>query len=590
MEDSSVKDMTPTTRETSRPFRRTKPLAVAAVVCVAALAGIAQEVDPEEAVRGFAYPGSIFLYRMAEVTVVYPAGPGEPVEVNRRSAVDRAAFLTGAHGVRTRVRADDEVSDEEKKGNLLLLGWNNRLCGTDSVPAPFRRTAQGLDFLGVMHREPVADLLFFARSPYDAESFVFFWSRIDPELDRLMVLPWVGSDWAIFQDFLVVRQGMFRPGTAWPPKRDPDAEGDHGIELSRLESQWSTRRTDHYFIRYDPEAISPSEIDAIASAREKAYTRAGAALGGVDNPPTIKLYVYADEDLKKKMTGVADPAHSLPRKRELHMVPRYARAPSPHEEIHLLAHREYGPCYLTALYEGLAVGVDGSYQGLDIDVQAALMLDSGVFPELDRLLDEENGRALGEKIRWPSAGLLVQWLRGIAGERWPEVYMLREGTVEALATALERPSDGLDKSFRDWVRGKADARNADVAFLDAQSEAKERYVAGDFAGVISALARAIELKPDDAQTRFNLASARMRTGDYDGAIADLETLLKTLTDPRSRFVVFGHYQLGRVLDIQGRRDEALAHYRAMLDLPDQHDSHMLAREAIANPVTADQLR
>ena len=355
-------------REAIGPLRRMKPLVVATVVCAAALSGVAQEADPEETVRGFSYPGAIFLYRMAEVTVVYPAGSGEPVEVNRRSAVDRAAFLEGAHGVRTQVRADDEVSDEEKKGNLLLLGWNNRLLGTDVAPAPFRRTTEGLDFLGVIHREPVADLIFFARSPYDAESFVFFWSRIDPELDRLMVLPWVGSDWAIFQDFFVVRQGMFRPGTAWPPRRDANAEGDHGGELSRLESQWSTRRTDHYLIRYDPETVSSSDLDAIASAREKAYTRAAAVLDGVDKPPVIKLYVYADEELKQKMTGVADPAHSLPRKRELHMVPRYARAPSPHEEIHLLAHRKYGPCYLTALYEGLAIGADGSYQGLDVDV------------------------------------------------------------------------------------------------------------------------------------------------------------------------------------------------------------------------------
>lgn len=577
-------------RDAVGSFRHLRPVVLVAVLWVAALAGAAQDADPEEKVRGFTYPGAIFLYRMTEVTVVYPAGPGEALEVNRRSAEDRAAYLQGAHGVRTRVRADDQISDDEKKGNLLLLGWNNRLLGTDGVPSPFRRTTSGLDFLGVLHSEPVADLMFFARSPYSAESFVFFWSRIDPELDRLMVLPFVGSDWAIFQDFLVVRQGMFRPGTTWPPKRDANAEGDHGMSLSRLESQWSTRRTDHFVIRYDPETVSPSDLDAIASAREKAYTRADDALGGVDKPPTVKLYVYADAELKKKMTGVEDPAHSVPRKRELHMVPRFAIAPAPHEEIHLLAYRKYGPCYLTALYEGLAVGAVGSQQGLDIDVQASLMLESGVFPDLARLIDEEDGRALGEQVRWPSAGLLVQWLREIAGDRWPEVYVLREGSVEALATALDAPADGLDKSFRDWVRSKADSRSSDVAFLDAQAEAKERYVAADYAGVIRALARAIELKPGDAQTRFNLASARMRTGDYDGAVEDLEKLLKSVTDSRSRFVVFGHYQLGRVLDILGRREEALAHYRAMLDLPDQHDSHTLSREAIATPVTADRLK
>ena len=45
----------------------------------------------------------------------------------------------------------------------------------------------------------------------------------------------------------------------------------------------------------------------------------------------------------------------------------------------------------------------------------------------------------------------------------------------------------------------------------------------------------------------------------------------------------------RIYDLQGRRERALAEYRNVLELPDEHDAHRLAREAIETPVTADQL-
>ena len=173
-----------------------------------------------------------------------------------------------------------------------------------------------------------------------------------------------------------------------------------------------------------------------------------------------------------------------------------------------------------------------------------------------------------------------------------DLVLLAEGaedSVEALGAVLGRTPAELESGFRAWVETRAASRRDDVLFIHAQSEAKDRYVAADYPGLIAALTRALEFKPGDVQTLFNLASARMRTGDYDGVVKDLERLLDLEQDPRSRFVVFAHYQLGRVYDIQGRRDEALRHYRAMLELPDQGDAHRLALEAIETPFTTDQL-
>ena len=45
-------------------------------------------------------------------------------------------------------------------------------------------------------------------------------------------------------------------------------------------------------------------------------------------------------------------------------------------------------------------------------------------------------------------------------------------------------------------------------------------------------------------------------------------------------MIFGHYQLGQVLDHRGRPKEARAEYEKVLELPDRYESHRMAREAL----------
>jgi hypothetical protein len=75
---------------------------------------------------------------------------------------------------------------------------------------------------------------------------------------------------------------------------------------------------------------------------------------------------------------------------------------------------------------------------------------------------------------------------------------------------------------------------------------------------------------------------------------DAETNLKSLLQiplsaENSRFRIFGHYQLGRVYDLAGQRERALREYQRVLELPDEHDAHALARQRIASPATAEHL-
>jgi hypothetical protein len=82
----------------------------------------------------------------------------------------------------------------------------------------------------------------------------------------------------------------------------------------------------------------------------------------------------------------------------------------------------------------------------------------------------------------------------------------------------------------------------------------------------------------------------MRAGDLPGAEASIKTILAASLPPGdSRFRIFGHYQLGRVYDLAGRRAEALAEYDAVLALPDEQGAHALALDRKASPATRAQL-
>jgi tetratricopeptide (TPR) repeat protein len=147
-----------------------------------------------------------------------------------------------------------------------------------------------------------------------------------------------------------------------------------------------------------------------------------------------------------------------------------------------------------------------------------------------------------------------------------------------------------EAEFRGWVVERAASRSNDLAVAKEEAVAKERLTAGDYAGVAAALERAHALKPKDPQILFNLASALMRTERLEEAATWFGKVLALPLKPaESRFRLFSHYQIGRVLDILGKREEALAAYRKVLDLPDEFDAHRLATERLESPATREQL-
>jgi hypothetical protein len=574
----------------NRSLARALALAVVPWMFVVAK-GDAPQSPAADLHRGPEYRGAAAFLTVGTLTVVYPAGSGEAVESNRRSAEARARWLAGVHKNKVAVAADDQLTEEQKKGNLLLLGWNNRVWGSGAIARPFTHDKTGTEVLGIRETDPSVDLLVYHRNPLEWSSYILFWSRIDPERDRFQVLPRVGSDWAMYRDYRPIRQGMFVPARVWPPSRDKTAEADHRGDVYARPGGTATFDSDHYRVIFDPTRFHQADVRAIAQAREEALAKAAIAVGPVPKAFRVTLFVYEDEQQKKEATGVGDPTHVIMSGREIHMTRRYASAPAPRDEIHVLAREIYGPCFLTAVCDGFALSIENSWRGDDIEMHAALMRSIGKLPEPAVLLDEERFRALPEEAGPAAAGVFMTWLRetyGPAGLK--KVFALREGGVAALASAVGVTQEALGASFASWADARVTARKQDLDFLAAEDDAHKRQMAGDWTGMVAALRTALRAKPGDLQTLFNLASAQMRANDLTGAEASLKSVLSAPLPPGgSRFRVFGHYQLGRVYDLAGRRADALAEYDAVLALPDEHGAHDLARDRKAAPATREQL-
>jgi hypothetical protein len=572
------------------PFARVLSLAVVPVILGIAPAD-QPATEPVELHRGVEYRGAAAFFSLGSITVVYPAGPGEDVDVNRRSAEARARWFTSVHKTKVVVTADDQLTEEQKRGNLLLLGWNNRVLGPPGPARPFTHDQAGTAFLGIREPEKSVDLLIFHRNPLNWASYILFWSRVDPERDRFFVMPRPGSDWAMYRDFRVIRQGMFVPARVWPPARDVVAEADHGVEALVRPGGTATFDSEHYHVVFDRAQFTDADVRAIVRAREIAYGKAVAAVGPAPTSLRIVLFVYENDESKQTATGVNDPTHAILSRREIHATRGYALSPSPREEIHVLAHELYGPCYLTAIYAGFALSAENSFQGEDMDLHAARLRSTGQLPGLTDVFDEEHFRSLPPDTGAATTGVFMTWLRQTYGPvGLKKFYGVTDGSAAALASALGVTEDALAASFGAWADGRVAARKKDLDFLAAEDEAQQRMASSDWPGMAAALRKALQAKPGDPQTLFNLASAQMRGNDLDGAKASLQEILAAPLSPDgSRFRIFGHYQLGRVHDLAGRRAEAIAEYDAVLALPDEHGAHALALERKAHPATREQL-
>ena len=157
-------------------------------------------------------------------------------------------------------------------------------------------------------------------------------------------------------------------------------------------------------------------------------------------------------------------------------------------------------------------------------------------------------------------------------------FRTSEERVETVAHICFSLKDGAEAKLLASDRQAVERDPADPAkYMDL---ARELLASGLPDQAESAFRRALELKPDDAEAAFGLGDSLAAKGDFNGAAAAYEALVKS-GDPNEaakeykkalradrpsffREEPFLHYSLGRSLELEGDKSHALKEYRAAL--------------------------
>jgi tetratricopeptide (TPR) repeat protein len=139
----------------------------------------------------------------------------------------------------------------------------------------------------------------------------------------------------------------------------------------------------------------------------------------------------------------------------------------------------------------------------------------------------------------------------------------------------------FDKEADEEVLGRSKPRK--LTRLDL---AEARLAAGDVATASSMARQALTVRTDSldavadgARANFILARASILTGHPEDAINDFQKTLATSKTPR--LLAWSHIYLGRMLDLDCKRDEAVAEYKLALTVRDgQQDTRLAAERGV----------
>ena len=137
------------------------------------------------------------------------------------------------------------------------------------------------------------------------------------------------------------------------------------------------------------------------------------------------------------------------------------------------------------------------------------------------------------------------------------IQFVEEGSSDVIRRASSKPH-GLDLAELDLVKG--DAQNA--AGLSETALKQHTAEAG--------------------RANFILARASLMSGNIDQAETAFRETIRLSSDPR--MVAWAHIYLGRILDVEEKRDEALLEYKAALAVRDtQPDTRTAAEKGLKEP-------
>lgn len=165
---------------------------------------------------------------------------------------------------------------------------------------------------------------------------------------------------------------------------------------------------------------------------------------GTGEPADIDYWWFKDLDTIEQYTGRREEGQVSGR------TIASIRRNDPHELVRVMASAWGDPP--SALLEGIAVYIDGEYDGRDPKLATRAMVGSHEAPELDVLLDDARFAALPEATAKLTAGAFVGWIVDTKGKDTLKALCGKlgagsSGNVKALEEVLGMPIADVQKAF-----------------------------------------------------------------------------------------------------------------------------------------------
>jgi len=398
----------------------------------------------------------------------------------------------------------------------------------------------------------------------------------------------------VLQPYRLAREGVAWEGRILPPFR--------------------VRESEHFIFYYFPSSEAEKDMEKIITRRERIFQRLSREMD-VRFPGKAVYFFYPDSALARKVTGHRGDGWTYGRT----MVEVYGarRKIDPyHELVHLLARRIGSPPVLFS--EGFATSREkefdnaGRYRA-EVEAWCRGFLREGALLPLVELMENTS---LGDdltrpRVAYPQSACFVRYLLEEHG--WPK---FREAYAEMVSSDdpgvqkenLDRFERIYGVSLREaevvWKQSLSRARGGSVPAEMVRRVVREEtvpYLVARGRGLIASgaveeaekiLRSAVEKDPGSVDALFWLGQALHLRKDYAGALGAYGKVVQLGNRAHLTQVAWSRVWSGQILDILGRRPEALEEYRKAEALQDEGQvqvggrlttSREAAREGISRP-------
>jgi hypothetical protein len=399
------------------------------------------------------------------------------------------------------------------------------------------------------------------------------------------------------------------------------SSGEGVLWETRVHPPFRVRESENFIFYYLPGSEAESHLEWIIPERERLLRRLSKELE-VRLPGKAVVFLYPDAETARRIAGRRSDGWAYGRT-IVEVYGERRKIDPRHEIVHLLAVRIGSPPALFA--EGLATARErtfdnaGKYRARVEAWCRGLLRENALIPLAELMQISSLGEDLTRpRIAYPESACFIRYLEKTHGwDRVREAYAtfesgsdrpVQEANAARFARILGVSLREAEAGFRQWLSRSGRAavpeevvrkvvREETVPYLVAK--AKHLLTGGSPEEARDLLRQAVGIDPADLEARFWMAQAHHLLREFPEALGEYAQVIRMGDRASVTQVAWSRVWSGQILDLLGRREEALSHYRLAEALRDttrvQLEGRLTtsleaAREGLARPYASPPAR